>query len=103
MISIEYLRTFKIGEYAIFDIATSFIGILILSPLLSKAFRLIHLEIPLLSWMYFVFPLSILTHLLTNNMTAMTKYFIDPSGHYLLKIFIVGLLVSMMNSSFIMF
>lgn len=89
MVTIEFLRSFKIGEYAIFDLATSFLGVFILSPLLTRLFRLIHLEIPLSSWMLFTLPLGLLTHLLIGKMTPMTKYFLDPSGHYLLKVFIV--------------
>lgn len=93
MISIEYLRSFRLGEYAIFDLASSFLGVLILSPFLIRLFRLIHLEIPLSSWMLFTIPIGIFTHIITSNHTPMTKYFLDPSGHYILKIFIIALLI----------
>lgn len=93
MISIEYLRSFRLGEYAIFDLASSFLGVLILSPLLIRLFRLVRLVIPLSSWMLFTLPISILAHLIVSNHTPMTKYFLDPSGHYILKIFIIALLI----------
>lgn len=93
MSNIDFLRSFRIGEYAIFDLATSFIGVLILSPLLIRLFRLVHLDIPLSSWMLFTLPISILAHLIVGNHTPMTKYFFDPSGHYILKIFIIVLLI----------
>ncbi|EKD80155.1 MAG: hypothetical protein ACD_40C00193G0020 [uncultured bacterium] len=93
MSSIEFLRSFRIGEYAIFDLATSFIGVFILSPLLIRLFRMAHLEIPLTSWLLFTLPIGIGTHILTGNYTPMTKYFLDPSGHYPLKIFIIILFI----------
>lgn len=92
MLNIEYLRTFKIGEYAIFDLTVSFIGVYLLSPLLSKLFSFIKLDIPIISWLYLTLPLSILIHLVIGKYTPMTKYFLDPSSHYLLKIFIITLI-----------
>lgn len=89
MLTIVFLRSFRLGEYAIFDLATSFLGILILFPLLIRLFRLAHLEIPLTSWLLFTLPIGMGTHILTGNYTPMTKYFLDPSSHYLLKIIII--------------
>lgn len=89
MITLEYLRAFRIGEYSIFDLVASFLGVAILAPLLSKLARMINLKIPFLSWMYFVLPLSILVHLAVDRHTAMTRYFLDPTGHYLLKLVIL--------------
>lgn len=94
MQSLEFLRSYRIGEYAIFDIAISFLGIVLLSPLLIRLFRLLHLEIPLLSWILFTLPLGILVHIAVGNHTLMTKYFLDPTGHYLLKILIILLVVA---------
>ncbi len=90
--TIEYLRSFRIFEYAIFDLTLSFLGIFLLSPLLTKLFRLFHLEISLLSWIYLTLPIGILTHIIINNHTKMTVNFLDLNGHYLLKIFILSLL-----------
>lgn len=93
MISTQYLRSFRLGEYAIFDLAASFLGIWLLSPLLSRLFRLIHLDIPLRSWLLLTLPLAILIHVLVGRYTPMTKYFLDPSAHYLLKIILFALFV----------
>lgn len=93
MFNISYLRSFKILDYAIFDLAASFIGIYLLSPLLTKLFSLIHLNIPRASWLYFTIPLSIIFHIIFGNYTPMTKYFLDPSSHYVLKLFIILLIV----------
>lgn len=89
MINLEYLRSFRIGEYSIFDLVISFLGILLISPLLTKVFKLIHLEIPLKSWLFFTLPLAIFAHILVGQNTLMTTYFLDPHSHYLLKISIV--------------
>lgn len=92
LMNIEYLRSFRIFQYAIFDISVSFLGILLLSPLLTKLFLKININIPLSSWMYLTLPISILTHIIINNHTKMTANFLDLNGYYLLKIFILSLL-----------
>ena len=88
--TIEFLRQFKIGEYAIFDLSISFLGIYLISPLLSKIFLKIGLKIPKYNWLYLTLPFSILIHLLFGRITPMTKYFIDFHGHYLLKLLIIS-------------
>lgn len=93
MISIETLRQFRIGEYAIFDLTISFFGVYLLAPLFSKIFLKFGIIIPRLSWVLFTLPLAVLVHLLVGNMTQMTKDFIDVNGHYFIKVLIVGMLV----------
>lgn len=90
--TIEYLRSFRIFNYAIFDLSVSFLGIFLLSPLLTRLFHLFHLEISTVSWLLLTLPLSILIHILVNNYTKMTTNFLDLNGYYLLKIFILSLL-----------
>ena len=93
MITLEYLRQFRIGGYATFDLAVSFVGIYLLSPLLSKLFLKFRIEIPKRNWLLLTLPIGILVHLLTGNMTLMTKDFLDIHSHYVLKILILGLLI----------
>lgn len=93
MITIEYLRQFRIGEYAVFDLVISFLGIYLLSPLLSKIFLKFGIEIPKRNWLFLTLPIGILVHLLTGTTTIMTKDFMDPHSHYVLKILILCLLV----------
>jgi len=90
---IEFLRQFRLGGYAIFDFAIAFLGIYLLSPLLSKIFRKIRIDIPKRNWLFLTLPISILAHLLVKNITPMTKYFIDIHGHYILKLLILVLLI----------
>jgi hypothetical protein len=93
MIPLEFLRQFRVDGYAIFDFAAAFLLIFLLAPLLSKLFSKLRLSIPKKSWMFFTLPLSIVAHLLAGNITPMTRDFISLHDHYLLKIFILGLLI----------
>ncbi len=94
MNTIEFLRQFRIGEYAIFDFAASFLGIYLIAPLLSKLFLKLRLDIPKHNWLLLALPISILIHLLFGNITPMTANFISINGHYLLKALIILLLAA---------
>ena len=93
MSTLEFLRQFRFGEYAIFDLAVSFLGVYLLSPLLSKIFRKIKIDIPKRNWLFLTLPLSILIHLAVGKITPMTRDFMDMHGHYILKIVIFALLI----------
>jgi hypothetical protein len=93
MIPIEFLRQFRLGEYAIFDLATAFLGIYLLSFLLSKIFLKLRIDISKKSWVLLTLPIGIITHLLLGKMTPMTRNFLDIHDHYVLKIIIIGLLL----------
>lgn len=93
MIPIEFLRQFRIGGYAIFDFAVAFLGIYLLSFLLSKIFLKIRIDIPKQNWLFLTLPIGIAAHLIVGKMTPMTKNFLDIHGHYVLKILIIGLLI----------
>ncbi|MFA5359971.1 MAG: hypothetical protein WC349_03385 [Patescibacteria group bacterium] len=93
MNAIEFLRQFRIGGYAIFDFAVAFLGIYLLSPLLSKIFLKFSIDIPKQNWLFLTLPIGILVHLLIGNMTPMVKAFLDINGHYILKIVMLILLV----------
>lgn len=93
MIPIEFLRQFRFGGYAIFDILVAFIGIYLLAPLLSKFFFKFRLVIPKRNWVFLTLPIGILFHLLFSKITPMTKDFLDLNGHYYLKILILILII----------
>ena len=86
---IEFIRQFKIFEFAIFDLTVSYLGIYLLSPLLSKLFRLIRIEIPKINWVILTLPISILVHMMVGNFTPMTNNFLNLNDYYLLKIIIL--------------
>lgn len=93
METITYLRQFRIAGYAVFDFAAAFLGIFLLSPILSKLARKTGLEIPKRNWLYLTLPIGIATHLFIGNITPLTKNLIDIHGHYFLKAVIIGLLL----------
>ncbi|MFZ2125288.1 MAG: hypothetical protein WA087_03220 [Candidatus Saccharimonadales bacterium] len=93
MITIELLRQFRLGGYAIFDFAAAFLGIYLLSPLLSKIFLKLRIDIPKRNWLFLTLPISIVIHLIIGQTTLMTKNFLDINGHFILKILIISLLI----------
>lgn len=93
MITIEWLRSFRIEGYAIFDLAVSFLGVYLIAPLLTKLFRKVRLEIPRNSWIYLTLPLSVPIHLAFGQMTLMTQNVLDLNGHYAIKILLPVLTV----------
>ena len=92
MSTIEFLRQFRIFDYAIFDLAVSFLGIYLLAPLLSKLLLKIRLDIPKINWVFLTLPIGILTHILVGNITPMTKDLLNIHDHYILKIIMLILL-----------
>ena len=89
MTIIEFLRQYRVGPFAIFDFTASFIGILILSPLIIRFFKLFNIKFTVSALMWLTVPLSIVVHILIGTHTPLTKMFIDPSGYYLVKIAII--------------
>lgn len=92
MNTIEFLRQFRILDYAVFDFAASFLGIYLLSPLLSKLFLKLRLNIPKRNWLFLTLPIGMVSHLLVGSITPMTRDFLDLNDHYILKIVILILL-----------
>jgi hypothetical protein len=92
METVSYLRQFRVAGYAIFDLAAAFLGILLLSPHLSRLFRKAGLVIPRSNWLYLTLPIGIVTHLVIGKITPLTKDFLDLHGHYILKILMLGAL-----------
>lgn len=93
MITLEFLRSFRFGGYAIFDFIVSLLGFYVFGPLLSILFLKIRVDIPPKNWLFLALPIGIAVHLVVGEMTPMTKQFLDLSGHYILKVVIFGLFV----------
>ncbi len=79
MFSIEYLRQFKIGPFAIFDTVSAYLGILLLAPILAWLFSKVNLKIPVVSWIWFTMPLSVLFHVLFRQSTPVVKILTIPN------------------------
>jgi len=91
------MRQFRFNGYAIFDLLVSLLGIYLLSPLLSKIFLKIKINVPRKNWVFLTLPIGILIHLSFKIITPMTRDFLDFSGYYLLKILIMVLLFFGLN------
>lgn len=90
MSTIEYLRQFRVGGFAVFDFTAGFLGMIIVSPLLSWLFLKIGVQIPKRNWIILMLPISVIAHVLFKTYTPLTKEFLDPSGHYLVKIIVIA-------------
>lgn len=93
MIPIEFFRQFRFSGYAIFDFVAALLGIYLLSPLLSRIFLKLRIDVPKKNWLFLTLPIGILAHLLVGEITPMTKDFFDIHDHYILKLLIIGLLI----------
>lgn len=93
MLPIEFLRQFRIGGYAIFDILAALLGMYLLSLLFSKLFLKMRIQVPTKNWLFMALPIGILSHLIVGNITPMTADFLDPKGHYIIKVIIIVLFV----------
>jgi hypothetical protein len=86
---IIFLRQFKLGSFAIFDLVLAYLGIYLLAPTLSKIMRLLKLEIPRSTWIWLTLPIGVLFHLIFAQNTPLNAMLFDPSGNYLVKVVIV--------------
>lgn len=74
------LRQFRIGSFAIFDTVLGFFGMYLLAPLLSKLFAKLHLDIPKSSWLWWMFPISVVFHLIFRQDTPLMRVFSSTQG-----------------------
>jgi len=92
MITLEYLRSFRINNFSVFDFSISYVGIFLLVPILNKIISPTHRQLTHWQWMLLVLPVGIIFHLLTSTMTPLTKMAIDPNGGYLFKALLIAML-----------
>jgi hypothetical protein len=90
--TLEYLRSFRIFSYAIFDLSISYLGVLLISPLLTKLFLKFGILVPVWSWLLLTLPIGILFHLLFGQQTQMTKDLFNPQGFYILKFLMISMI-----------
>ncbi|MBP9702901.1 hypothetical protein KBD69_04390 [Candidatus Woesebacteria bacterium] len=92
MITIEYLRSFRIGEFAFFDFSLAYVGVYLLVPTLNKIILPTKRQLSHFQWVLLVLPLSIIFHLIFGSMTPLTRLAIDPSAGYGLKAILLFML-----------
>ena len=91
---INLLRSFRIGPFAIFDFAGTYLLAYLIGPHLKK------IGIPLSreQFMYLVLPLSVLVHFLFGIETPLTEMILAPNEHYIWKgILILMIVLSVMR------
>lgn len=89
---ISLLRQFRIGPFAVFDFAISYLGLYLLSPLIIKFFSIFNITVTKANIMWLVLPASILIHIAIGRYTPLTKMFLNTSDYYLLKILVIYML-----------
>jgi hypothetical protein len=89
MITVEFLRHYRIGGMAIFDFVVSYGGFLLLSPIIIKLLQKINVHMTWMNIMWLVLPLAIIIHVAFGKYTPLTKMFLNPHDYYFLKILIV--------------
>ncbi len=78
MLSIEYLREFRIGQFAIFDLTTAYLGMLILSPIFTWMMSKLKINVPIVSWVLLTLPLSVVFHIIFQQTTPLIELLSNP-------------------------
>lgn len=89
----EFIRSFRIGPFAIFDFAISYIAIYFLAPYLSKLFAKVGIGINREQWLWLTLPIAVIAHVLSGTDTPFTDMIFDPSGGWIAKIVIIFMLL----------
>lgn len=91
---ITFLRSFRVGPFAIFDFAILYLIVYLLAPYLYR----MGLKLSRAQLLWLTLPFSILVHILFGKMTPLTKMFLDPHGSYWVKILVVFLIFMAIRS-----
>ena len=78
MNTIEVLRQYKIGPFAIFDTVGSYLAVLILSPIITKVFSKLGVYIHWTSLLWLTMPLAVVFHILFKQSTPLMKLLMNP-------------------------
>ena len=86
---ITFLRSFRIGPFAIFDFAGTYLIAFLIGPYLKK------LGIPISreQLMWLALPISVLTHAIFKIKTPLTEMVFDPNGYYTWKVIIIAMII----------
>jgi hypothetical protein len=73
MLTIEWLRQFRIGPFAIFDTIGAFLGIWLLAPLLSWITKKFKIKTERVQWLLLTLPLSVISHFIIGQQTPLIE------------------------------
>ncbi len=82
---ITLLRSYRIGPFAIFDFAASYLLVYLLAPY----FHRLGLKLSRGQLLWLTLPFSVLVHILFGRFTPLTKMFVDLHGGYGVKALIL--------------
>jgi hypothetical protein len=88
---ISFLRQARIGGIAIFDVALSYLGIYLLSPILSNIAKSLGLRIKRSSWLWLTIPIGVIVHILFKQSTTLNNL-LFTNGNYPIKLLLVFML-----------
>lgn len=91
---IVLLRTFRVGPFAVFDFAISYLIVYLLAPYLYK----LGLKLSRKQFLWLTLPFSILIHILFGKMTPLTEMFLDRHGAYWVKILVIFMIFMAIRS-----
>ena len=89
---ITLLRQVRVGPFALFDVVLGFIGMLALSPLLTKLFAQFGVAIPWTSWLWWMLPISVLFHLVFRQSTPLMEVLSGPLGFVVVSTVLLGMI-----------
>lgn len=92
MITIEYLRSFRLYNFSIFDFVTAYLGVYLLVPILNWIISPTRRQLSHLQWLLLVLPISIIFHLLTSTSTPLTLLATDLHQGYFFKVALLAML-----------
>lgn len=91
---INLLRTFRVGPFAVFDFAISYLLVYLLAPYLYR----MGLKLSRKQFLWLTLPFSILVHIMFGRMTPLTEMFLDRHGSYWIKILVIFMIVMAIRS-----
>ena len=83
------LRQVRLGPFAVFDFAAAYLGIFVLSPILTKLFAKVGLYFSRIDWLWLTLPIGILFHLVLRLNTPLVNMVLDTGGNYAVKALLV--------------
>lgn len=89
MDTITFLRQFRVGPIAIFDVVVSYIGIFLLSPFLTILAWKAGLSISRKSWLWLTIPVGVIFHLIFNQQTALNKMLVNPINNLFATVVVI--------------
>ena len=90
MSTIDYLRSFRVGPFAVFDFAASFVAAYVIGEYMFPN--------QTMALLWGVIPLSILAHVLAGKMTPLARMVMEPNAYWVPKLIVLFCVVQMVQN-----